>query len=138
MQCLKCGREISAGQVFCDACLEEMSHYPVRPGTPVHLPDRPDISQQRRRKPRRIRKPEEMIARLRGRSTAQTVLLLLLLAALTLSVLLNLQLLGYPGVHILPIRETKPASTEFSRIPESEEQELFHVKQFSLSGGVRL
>ena len=41
MQCMKCGREIPAGQVFCEECLAEMAEYPVKPGTVVTLPSRP-------------------------------------------------------------------------------------------------
>lgn len=137
MQCMKCGRDVSAGQVFCDACLEEMTRYPVRPGTPVHLPDRQDTSQQRRRRPRRARKPEELIAQLRGRSTVKTVLLLVLLAALTVSVLINLQLLGNPHIRILPPRQTEPASTDSTPPPETGGPEMFHVKQSFLTGGTR-
>ena len=40
MQCMKCGREIPAGQVFCEECLAEMAEYPVKPGTVVTLPTR--------------------------------------------------------------------------------------------------
>lgn len=40
MQCMKCGREIPAGQVFCEECLAEMAQYPVKPGTVVTLPNR--------------------------------------------------------------------------------------------------
>ena len=38
MYCMKCGKEVSENRVFCDDCLETMSHYPVEQGTPVHLP----------------------------------------------------------------------------------------------------
>lgn len=38
MQCMKCGREISGGQVFCQECLEEMEKYPVDPDVVVTLP----------------------------------------------------------------------------------------------------
>ena len=41
MQCMKCGREIPAGEVFCEECLAEMAGYPVKPGTVVTLPNRP-------------------------------------------------------------------------------------------------
>lgn len=40
MQCMKCGREIPVGQVFCRECLDDMERYPVKPGTPVLLPSR--------------------------------------------------------------------------------------------------
>ena len=41
MQCMKCGREIPAGQVFCEDCLTDMAAYPIKPGTVVTLPNRP-------------------------------------------------------------------------------------------------
>lgn len=40
MNCLKCGREIPAQQVFCESCLKEMAGQPVKPGTLVLLPVR--------------------------------------------------------------------------------------------------
>ncbi len=44
MQCMKCSREIPAGQVFCEECLAEMEKYPIKPGTVVLLP--PQARQQ--------------------------------------------------------------------------------------------
>lgn len=63
--CIKCGREIPAGQTFCPLCLEDMATSPVAPGTPVVIPVQPESSPQRRQKPRRERKPEEQIRSLR-------------------------------------------------------------------------
>lgn len=40
MYCMKCGREIPEGQVFCDSCRSVMEQYPVRPGIAVQLPKR--------------------------------------------------------------------------------------------------
>lgn len=40
MFCMKCGKEISEGQVFCSECLAVMDRHPVKPGTPVQLPNR--------------------------------------------------------------------------------------------------
>ena len=40
MQCLRCGREITEGQVFCCACEELMAKHPVNPNTVVTLPER--------------------------------------------------------------------------------------------------
>lgn len=52
MQCMKCGREIGAGAVFCDLCLDDMAKYPVKPGTVVLLP-KPEVKRppERRTKP---------------------------------------------------------------------------------------
>lgn len=41
MQCIKCGREIQDNQVFCQQCLSVMEKMPVKPGTPVVIPKRP-------------------------------------------------------------------------------------------------
>lgn len=40
MYCLRCGRETADGCVFCDLCQQNMEQYPVKPGTPIHLPHR--------------------------------------------------------------------------------------------------
>lgn len=41
MYCMKCGREIPDGQVFCQDCLAMMATYPIAPGTHVQIPKRP-------------------------------------------------------------------------------------------------
>lgn len=41
MHCMKCGKEISEEQVFCEDCLAVMEQYPVKPDTPVQIPKRP-------------------------------------------------------------------------------------------------
>lgn len=65
MQCLKCGREVLADQVFCKECLAGMESAPVKPGTPVTIPTRtaavkkPPVQKQA--------KPEEIIQKLQRR-----------------------------------------------------------------------
>ena len=46
MNCMKCGREAPDGQVFCGDCLERMQAHPVKPGTPVLLPNKKPAAQQ--------------------------------------------------------------------------------------------
>ena len=41
MQCLRCGREIDEGQVFCFLCESVMVRHPVKPNTVVTIPERP-------------------------------------------------------------------------------------------------
>lgn len=41
MQCLKCGNNIPATDVFCKACLGKMEAYPVRADAVVQIPVRP-------------------------------------------------------------------------------------------------
>ena len=40
LYCMKCGKEISEKQVFCDSCLEVMERFPVKPDTRILLPNR--------------------------------------------------------------------------------------------------
>lgn len=50
MNCLKCGKEINDGQVFCPNCLNAMEQYPVKPDTPVHLPNRTETPTPKQRR----------------------------------------------------------------------------------------
>ena len=86
MNCMKCGRETQSGQVFCPSCLEDMSAYPVKPGTPVSIPKRP---QKKAPEPVKKDKPEETIFRLRKsiRIWRFTALILFLLLAASVSLL---------------------------------------------------
>lgn len=103
MACLKCGKEVSAGQVFCDECLLDMDKYPVKPGTPVLLPNRPAAPVvHKHRLHKRQRKPEEQVSVLKNWLTFLCVFCCALAAALTLSVMLNLQLMGNKNINILP------------------------------------
>lgn len=62
MQCIKCGREVQDKQVFCGHCLSAMEETPVKPGTPVVIPKRPQkartVTQPKKEK------PEDQIPRL--------------------------------------------------------------------------
>lgn len=62
MQCIKCGRETDEKHVFCNACLDAMDKSPVKPGTPVVIPKRPQKSYAVP-VPKK-EKPEEQIPRL--------------------------------------------------------------------------
>ena len=103
MSCMKCGKEVSEEQAFCEECLAEMERYPVKPGTPVLLPHRDIIVPQRKRRNiRRIRKPEEQLAALRNTLRLLCVILCLLLVIATVSILLNFKLLDGDVQKILP------------------------------------
>ena len=87
MNCMKCGREIALGQAFCKECLGVMEQYPVKPDTPILLPNRSALSTARRPSHnRRPRKPEERIARLRKLVVIQTFALLLILIGFIVTV----------------------------------------------------
>ena len=69
MYCLKCGRESSKQQVFCDSCLQGMTRYPVKPDARVQLPQRdtPPPSKKAGRQ-KRIASPEELLPLLKRRN----------------------------------------------------------------------
>lgn len=65
MQCMKCGREIPAGDVFCQECLADMEKYPVKPGTVVHIPNQTQHNrrQQERRPAMTLERRIEVLTR---------------------------------------------------------------------------
>ncbi len=84
---MKCGVEIDAQQSFCDNCLTGMEKHPVKPGTPVVLPQKAYAAPVKRStNHRRPRRQEENISRLRIRLRLSAMLCVLLIAALALSV----------------------------------------------------
>ena len=94
MNCLKCGSNLEDGQVFCSACLESMHNYPIKPGTPIHLPpQQPVLPAKPRRKKQKERKPEEEVRRLRSSVRMLTLILIVSLLAFTLVCILLLALL---------------------------------------------
>lgn len=96
MNCLKCGKKTTNSQVFCDNCLQGMEHYPIRPGTPVHLP-RPtqDVTVKKPRK--RAPTPEEQISQLRRQASRLTLALTVISLLFALSAgLLAYKLLAPP------------------------------------------
>ena len=84
MVCLKCGRETRDKNVFCRECLQTMERCPVKPDTPVVLPQRKKV--ERKTGPRKLIKPEETIARLRATIRRLWVALALLTVLLAASV----------------------------------------------------
>ena len=79
MQCMKCGRDTEADQVFCESCREIMAKYPVKPGIVVQIPHRTEQSQKKQPVRRKVTlSPEEQIKRLR-RTVAKLILLIVLL-----------------------------------------------------------
>lgn len=87
MYCLKCGRETENEQVFCNACLEIMGKYPVKPGTHINLPKRETAVVQKKSSRRRALKPEEQVIQLK-RSLRRTrfIVVLLILAVVGMGV----------------------------------------------------
>ena len=84
MTCMKCGRAVALGHAFCKDCLEDMSHYPVNPSTPVQIPMEPPVQVSKRTsRTKKVRKPEEEILHLRKiicfQAFAITLLLLVII-----------------------------------------------------------
>lgn len=65
MQCLKCGNKTSGNQVFCDDCLCVMQQYPVKPGIPIHLPQREGRAAEKKPSTHREPTPTEAVDQLR-------------------------------------------------------------------------
>jgi hypothetical protein len=93
MRCLKCGREIKDPEVFCELCQEDMSAYPVKPGTPIQLPHRAEAPKKKPPKKKKQLKPEEQIPRLRSNIRLLSLALTGLLIAFVLAVLMVVYLL---------------------------------------------
>lgn len=103
--CLRCGAKVSGQQVFCDDCQAYTQSRPVNPNAPVLLPHRTTVTAPRKRLRRRVRKPEEQIHVLKNWIAWLVVLMTALLVGLTLSVMLNCQLLGVTEIDFLPNAE---------------------------------
>ena len=83
MGCMKCGRDLEPGQVFCQDCLADMAKYPVKPGTVVTLPRRQEETVKRA--PRKKTLPlDEQVRRLRKRN--RNLLLIVVVLALLLGI----------------------------------------------------
>ena len=64
MKCLKCGRKIENGGVFCQDCLGVMEKYPVKQNTPLQLPRRKEEdAAKKQQKKKAQRPPEEQLRR---------------------------------------------------------------------------
>lgn len=81
MDCLKCGRETQKNEVFCPDCLTQMAASPVKPDTPVVLPQR--IPKDRRTSQKKTVKPEELIVQLQTKVKHLWITVAVLAIALT-------------------------------------------------------
>ena len=82
MYCLRCGKETADNKVFCGSCLESMEEYPVKPGQPILLPNRPAPVPARKSRKSKVFAGDELLDQLRhqlkvtGRLWLITILLL--------------------------------------------------------------
>lgn len=89
MYCMKCGKEILEKQVFCDACLAGMEQYPVKPGTPVLLPNRSAPAPVKKSASRKkILSVEDRLARAKKAIQWLSIILAVAIFALFLSITL--------------------------------------------------
>ena len=84
MQCLRCGREIEEGQVFCFLCESIMVKHPVKPNTVVTIPER--AIRDRKSNPRKPARTEEDTEELRRTIRQLRLWVCMLMAALMLCV----------------------------------------------------
>lgn len=105
MPCIKCGRKLEDGQTFCPGCLEEMTEYPIKPGTPVLLPQHPkDLPEKTRQKKREL-KPEEQIRQLKSANWWLKLTVIALVAAFALLAVLLLIMLSDRQFSLQTLRE---------------------------------
>ena len=78
MNCMKCGREVEDGQVFCQDCLTQMEAEPIRIATPVHIPRQPSKGATTHRA---VHHPEEEVRRLEKANEKLRVWVILLAMA---------------------------------------------------------
>lgn len=89
MNCLKCGKEAADNQFFCPACLDIMKQYPVKPGTPVHIPHRPKQGAEKKSSPRTRDLPTaELLSQYKKVNRWLTLTIVVLCAVLCLVVFL--------------------------------------------------
>lgn len=86
MHCMKCGKQIKEDQVFCEACLEIMERFPVKPGTRVQLPSRPDPTVKKPAQRKTPLSPKEQNLRLRKAMQWMAAVLAVSLLALAITV----------------------------------------------------
>ena len=91
MYCMKCGKEVGENRVFCDACLEVMSHYPVRQGTAVHLPAISHATEKKAAPKTRQPTAEERLALLRVETRWLSVAMIssMLILSVTVTLLIH-------------------------------------------------
>jgi len=88
MYCLKCGRDIDEGQVFCDFCLEVMKKYPVKPGIAIQIPHKKDPPAVKKGHAKRKQPPtpEERIHRMKKHLLRMVIVWLVTLTLLAATI----------------------------------------------------
>lgn len=109
MNCMKCGKEIQDGQVFCTDCLEDMARYPVARDTYVQIPQRAAKPAEKKAKevplPDQIRGLKKWIHRL----MAVIAILVIILAAAAMLLLQQSK----------QVRDSAPLGRNYTTSPRS-------------------
>ena len=85
VKCLRCGKETGEKSVFCPDCLEEMDRYPVKPGTLIHIPVRPEAEARKAVRRKKELTLEEQLVHSNHLVQALFITVLCLLSALVVS-----------------------------------------------------
>ena len=84
MNCMKCGREATDNNAYCQICLTEMEQFPVRPGTVILLPNQePPQPKKAVRKKKPALSPEEQLPLLKKKVWYLRLIALVLALLLT-------------------------------------------------------
>ena len=94
MNCMKCGRETAAEQVFCEDCLMEMAKHPVKPGTVVFLPRRTESYYA----PRKVSKRKTLSLEDQVKALKKRVKVLILLLLICMGLIIAM---AFPTMHYL-------------------------------------
>ena len=86
MACLKCGKETTQNQVFCDHCLDTMAAFPVKPGTPVNLPMQKISDMPKKGAARRRLSQEELLSLMKKVNLGLLIAVAVLIIALSLTI----------------------------------------------------
>ena len=93
MSCMRCGKDTTENNIFCNECLADMERHPVKPGTPILLPDRENRGTVKRASFKlAASKWQDKIFRLKYTIFWLIVLIVLLSAALALCICMLLQI----------------------------------------------
>lgn len=121
MQCMKCGRDVEPGQVFCDTCRETMAQYPVKPGVVVQLPRRVESPVKKQVTRRRgAATPEEQNQTLRRAVRWLATLVVLLTVAVIALGWLSVQLYKESEFKVLPGQNYYSSATTQTTEPPTE------------------
>ncbi len=115
VKCMKCGRDVEAGQVFCADCLKDMAKHPVNPNTVIRIPRRQDPAARRALRRKSI-SDEEQIRSLRMHLRIRTWLLAICLALLMALMIPAVQHLAEDHGKLLPGQNYSSASRPEEKI----------------------